>query len=29
MEQIGIKYGKFDLIIDDGSHFADHQIISF
>ena len=27
-KEIGEKYGKFDLIIDDGSHHPTHQIIS-
>ena len=29
LKDIGKKYGPFDLIIDDGSHFANHQKISF
>jgi ubiquinone/menaquinone biosynthesis C-methylase UbiE len=28
MESIGNNYKEFDIIIDDGSHFWDHQIIS-
>jgi 23S rRNA U2552 (ribose-2'-O)-methylase RlmE/FtsJ len=26
--QLGLKHGPFDVIIEDGSHFWDHQIIS-
>ena len=29
LENLGSKYGKFDLIIDDGSHFVEHQMTSF
>ena len=29
LSDIGNKYGKFDLIIDDGSHFGEHQVITF
>ena len=29
LEEINTKYGPFDIIIDDGSHFVSHQKISF
>jgi hypothetical protein len=29
VKNLGKKYGPFDLIIDDGSHFADHQRLTF
>ena len=29
LEKIGTKNGPFDIIIDDGSHYVDHQIITF
>jgi hypothetical protein len=29
LEKIGKKNGLFDIIIDDGSHFVDHQLTSF
>ena len=29
LNRFGKKFGPFDLIIDDGSHFANHQITSF
>jgi hypothetical protein len=29
LKNLGKKYGPFDLIIDDGSHFADHQRLTF
>lgn len=29
LRNFGIKHGPFDIIIDDGSHLPDHQVISF
>lgn len=29
LEKVGSENGPFDIIIDDGSHYVDHQIISF
>lgn len=29
LNQAGKKFGNFDIIIDDGSHFSDHQRLSF
>ena len=29
LNRIGNEIGKFDLIIDDGSHFGNHQVITF
>ncbi len=29
LKKVGIENGPFDIIIDDGSHYVDHQIISF
>ena len=29
LKNLGKKYGPFDLVIDDGSHFVDHQRLTF
>ena len=29
LERVSLRHGPFDIIIDDGSHYAGHQLVSF